>query len=519
LSADRSSSLFASFPISDYLALARYRKWWIILTSIAVAIPAAVVAVRLPSIYRASTVIMIDAPQIPDSYVPSPVTSSAVNHLGEIQELVFSTTSLRKLIIAMNLYADRRQSMGEDALVQYMRRSISVDAVTQSGHNANAFQISYRSKDPVQATQVANQLAGMFIEQNAKIREEQSYGTANFLDSELQRTKGELEQKEAQLREMKTRYVLDLPESKSFHLQALETLRAQLRDSEDRVRSDQQQKVYFQSMMASYAPTVDLDTSTTGSVSTSQLQIQKLETSLGQLRARYGPAYPDVHKLQAQLEELKKRAAEEDADRPRASSQQVPRTVHNPVLESQLAKLDDDIKTQQKLQQDLQPQIEFHMSKLERIPIVEQQMADLMRDYDTVRTHYLAILDKKLSADTANSLEKRQKGERFFVLEPAQTPQKPFGPNRLLIGLAGVIGGLAGGIGLAILREMTDGSVRNEHEAASIAGGPVLVSVPAIFSEKDLRTRLWQGLGALSGTAVAGLALGYIASSVAGRLL
>jgi polysaccharide biosynthesis transport protein len=302
-------------------------------------------------------------------------------------------------------------------------------------------------------------------------------------------------------------------------LQALETLRAQLRDSEDRVRSDQQQKVYFQSMMASYAPTVDLDTSTTGSVSASQLQIQKLETSLGQLRARYGPAYPDVHKLQAQLEELKKRAAEEDADRPRASSQQVPRTVHNPVLESQLAKLDDDIKTQQKLQQDLQPQIEFHMSKLERIPIVEQQMADLMRDYDTVRTHYLAILDKKLSADTANSLEKRQKGERFFVLEPAQTPQKPFAPNRLLIGLAGVIGGLAGGIGLAILREMTDSSVRNEHEAASIAGGPVLVSVPAIFSEKDLRTRLWQGLGALSGTAVAGLALGYIASSVAGRLL
>ncbi len=190
LSADRSSSLFASLPISDYLALARYRKWWIILTSIAVAIPAAVVAVRLPSIYRASTVIMIDAPQIPDSYVPSPVTSSAVTHLGEIQELVFSTTSLRKLIIAMNLYADRRQSMGEDALVQYMRRSISVDAVTQSGHNANAFQISYRSKDPVQATQVANQLAGMFIEQNAKIREEQSYGTANFLDSELQRTKG-----------------------------------------------------------------------------------------------------------------------------------------------------------------------------------------------------------------------------------------------------------------------------------------------------------------------------------------
>jgi hypothetical protein len=193
--------------------------------------------------------------------------------------------------------------------------------------------------------------------------------------------------------------------------------------------------------------------------------------------------------------------------------------VHNPVLESQLAKLDDDIKGQQKLQQDLQPQIEFHMSKLERIPIVEQQMADLMRDYDTVRTHYLAILDKKLSADTAHSLEKGQKGERFFVLEPAQTPKKPFGPNRLLIALAGVVGGLAGGIALAILREMTDSTVRNEHEAASIAGGPVLVSVPAIFSEGDLWIRRWQGLAAVSGTVVAGLVLGYIASSVAGRLL
>ena len=68
--------------------------------------------------------------------------------------------------------------------------------------------------------QVANQLASMFIDENLKVREQQSYGTADFLSSELEKTKKALDEKEQTLSDIKRRNIADLPESKQFHLQA-----------------------------------------------------------------------------------------------------------------------------------------------------------------------------------------------------------------------------------------------------------------------------------------------------------
>ena len=126
------------------------------------------------------------------------------------------------------------------------------------------------------------------------------------------------------------------------------------------------------------------------------------------------------------------------------------------MIDAQLAKLNQEIDEQTKLQGPLQQQIDFHVAKLERVPIFEQQIAGLMRDYDSLRSHYQSLLDKKLSAQMASELETRQKGERFVILDSAPIPDRPFGPNRVLIGLAGLVLGLLGGAALAIAIEMMD---------------------------------------------------------------
>jgi succinoglycan biosynthesis transport protein ExoP len=114
----------------------------------------------------------------------------------------------------------------------------------------------------------------------------------------------------------------------------------------------------------------------------------------------------------------------------------------------------------------------------------------LMRDYDSLRAHYQSLLDKKLSAQMASELEARQKGERFTILDPAPVPYQPFGPNRILISLAGLVVGLFGGIGLAIAAEMMDQSVRSEHEAAHLLGVPVLAGIPQMYTEAEKRFRM-----------------------------
>ena len=84
-------------------------------------------------------------------------------------------------------------------------------------------------------------------------------GTTDFLNSELQDTKKQLEDKEAEMGRIKSTYIMDLPESKQFHLEALTTLRAQLRQSQDRISLRSAAEVVLQAMLSTSKPAVDLD--------------------------------------------------------------------------------------------------------------------------------------------------------------------------------------------------------------------------------------------------------------------
>lgn len=511
-SATRTQEFFAQLQFRDYVEIAKRRKWWIILTSVAMSLTAFVIIWRLPNIYRAETVILVDPQKVPDNYVASTVTSSIADRLSTLQQEVMSPTRLKRLIDNMGLYPEMRGKVGEQEIVARMQKAIAVEVVTQGGRSLSAFRVAYQGRNPVEVAQVANQLAAMFIDENLKSREQQSYGTAEFLDNELEKTKKELEDKEKELGDIKSKYILDLPDSKQYHLEALTTLRAQLRASEDKVERAQQEKLYLQSLATSTAPTVDLD-ATGARTSPYQTQIQKLESTLSELRARYGPSHPDVRKAQAELDDLRKKAAVAQASEPpQQAVAPVKRVIKNPVIEAQLQKLNDTIQSETANQAQLNEQINVHVSKLERVPIFEQKIAGLMRDYDSLQAHYASLNDKKLSADMANNLEDRQKGERFVILDSAQVPDQPTAPNRLLLSLAALFGGIAGGAGLATLREFSDQSVRTEREASTILRKPVLASVPVISNPAEQRKLKLRFAGALVATIVCSLALGFAVS-------
>jgi polysaccharide chain length determinant protein (PEP-CTERM system associated) len=401
-----------------------------------------------------------------------------------------------------------------------LQKSITVEVVDAGGQKLSAFRIGYTGREAAETARVANELAATVISENLKARQQQFLGTADFLDNELQDTKRQLETKEADLGRIKTTFIMDLPESKQFHLEALNNLRNQLRANQDKVNSAQQQKIYLQSLLASSNPVVDLDADGGETSSPEQIQIEKLETQLSTLQARYGAGHPDVRKTRAQLDDLKaKMAAEQKVESPADPPKVVRRTVRNPVVEAEIAKLDQEIDDLTKVQPQLEEQINFHSSKLEQEPIFEERIAGLMRDYDTLRLHYNSLLDKKLSAEMATELDERQKGERFVILDTAEVPLVPAGPNRPLLILVGFLGGLLCGAGLATVAELADQSVRNEREAAQILQKGVLAGIPFVATKRQTRRRRLLIAGALATTVMCSTGLGFVISHFAERLL
>jgi succinoglycan biosynthesis transport protein ExoP len=470
--------------IHRYLDIVRRRRSTIVLVTLGVLCCTMVVAQRLPDTYRSETVILVDAQQVPSTYVPTTVSTPIQERLSTIQQQVMSPTRLKRMIDKLNLFPELKGKVSDDALIQTIQKSTSVEV----GGRLSSFKIAYQGRNAKQASDIANELAATFIEENLKARQQQFVGTAEFLDNELQETKSKLEAREQQLQSMKASYVMDLPESKQFHLEALNTLRTQLEASQDRVRRAQQDKMMLQSMMSTNAPTINLDTGAAGGSTASQ----KLESRLAELRARYGPDFPDVRKAQADLDRLKKKeAAEEGQSSSAAPVDSVLPSAgkRNPVIEAQIQKLNQEIDEQTKLRGPVQQQIDFHVAKLERVPVFEQQIAGLMRDYDSLRAHYQNLLDKKLSAQMASELETHQKGERFIILDPASVPDRPFAPNRIMISIAGLIVGLLAGIGVAVALEMMDQSVRSESEVEHLLSVPVLAEIPQMYTEGQIKTR------------------------------
>jgi polysaccharide biosynthesis transport protein len=484
---------FGDMGLEDYLALVKRRKYWIIFSALAVMITSAVVAWRLPDVYRCQAVILVEPQKVPDNVAHSVVTSGVIERVSRTYQEVTSPASLKRIIDSMDLYADIKKLRGEQEALLVMQNSIKVEPVFAMGTQAaGAFSVTYKGRNPVQTAQVTNQIAARFIEENLKLREESTYGTADFLDAELQKTAQQLQEKENEMAEFRKRYIQDLPETGQFYVQDIENLRMQLHTTEQQITQDQQQKLYLEALASSTAPTVDLDLGAAGSASS---PTEDLQAKLNALRSRYGPNHPDVRKLQAQIDEAKAKQVESPAP---TTATPAAHKGHSPVIEAQLEQLDEDIEKQKKAAAQLQAELNVHLAKMQNAPIYEQKTGGIQREYDALKGRYMSLLGQKMSIETSTALENREKSERFVLLDTAPVPERPYSPNRPLLLTVGIFLGLLVGFGAGLVRELTDSSVRNEREAERILGTPVLSGVPEILSARQQ----WQNAFSLCGLAL-----------------
>jgi len=168
----------------------------------------------------------------------------------------------------------------------------------------------------------------------------------------------------------------------------------------------------------------------------------------------------------AKGQEAKKEAAEAEA-RARLSA-----------LSGQLTAINAELKTRQAEQQKILSQVASVQSRLRHLPMREQEMAEVTRDYEMSKANYKSLQDKIFAADMATEMERRQKSERFTVLDPAQAPEKPISPDRRLFAGLGCLGAVALSIGFWLFADIRKNKFQGEWELPD--GVVVLGRVPPL---------------------------------------
>jgi succinoglycan biosynthesis transport protein ExoP len=460
-------------------------KWPILVGTFALTLLFTVVLAKLPNVYEATTTILVNPQQIPEKYVSPGVNSDPFSRLNTITQQVLSRTRLQEIINKLDLYTERRKSISPEELIEEMRNDITVHVKQGSGPELSTFTLTYRGKKPALVAQVANELATSFIRWNLTSRELQVTGTQDFLSSELEAAKQNLQSQEDKLRQFKMSHLGETPDQTMNNFQALAGLRSALEANADAMNRLDEQRILL-TRLTEPAPTGAGPNVNLTERARLQLEQHQLETTRQQLRERYSDRYPDVVKATLRLEEINAQLQSLPAD---VVVQGSGTRVGESAASVRLELIDREMKRRQNEQDQIQSQIAAYQRKVDAAPFREQQLVELTRNYDVSKQHYQALLDGTFNMGMAADLEQKQKAERFTVLDLAQVPQKPVQPRRsLLIPLSGLVA-----LGLSILgvavKDRLNPAVRTEMELKSLlpTGVRIMGFIPRIEITSDVR--------------------------------
>jgi polysaccharide biosynthesis transport protein len=479
----------------------------------------------LPTVYLSETLILIDSQKIPEKFVSATVASDLEDRIASIRQTLLSSGELKKIIEDFGLYREQRKNHFEEEILDMMRKDINItlESVGASGSSRDkrtaAFRIGYQGPDPQLVMRVANRLTDLYVEQNMKTRESQAAGTSDFLEKQLREAKKRLDELEGTISTFKLQHNGELPQQEQSLSSTLSRLQTELEANRDAINRAQQTRIILESnLMAMEANlsaqsraweqaqhAADQAASPLNADALSRTQPQKkvseiLQDQLEVLRRGYSERHPDVIRVKAEIDKVKR--AEEHRGAADAAAQadtaklagstagaRPAGLVREPAelarmreqiagLRSQIRGSDKELEDRKAEQQRILRDLGTYQSRIERLPVREQEMAGITRDYEISKENYKSLLDKKTAAEMALDMERRQQSERFTVLDRARLPEKPVKPDRPLLYGLGTALALVLGLAVGFSAELRQNVVLGEWELPE--GTPVLARLPNI---------------------------------------
>jgi polysaccharide chain length determinant protein (PEP-CTERM system associated) len=481
--------------MDDYVAMLRRRLKVILLPALLAPLVGFLISFAIPPKYTSQSLVLVEVQKVPEGYVKPVVTEDITGRIATMQQQVLSRKRLQPVIDRLGL-AKRGKSV--DDVVDDIRQNLDIQPVLPTATTTKrkgqsevpGFYVNFTADNPKDAQAVCSELTSMLLEENLKAREQVAQSTTDFLSRQLEDAKRNLDDQDSKMAGFKRQYMGQLPGDEDNNLKILMGLNSQLDANTQSVNRAQQDKAYTESLLAQQLAAWKSSQSAT-SPQTLEQQLASLQSQLITLQSRYTDDHPDVAKTKHDIAEVKRKlneinsAAVQTTD---TSDKGTAEPAEIRQLRLQIHQYSEAISQATRDQKRLQDEIHTYQGRVALSPAVEEQYKALTRDYETAQKFYQDLLAKKSESEMQTDMERRQQGEQMRLLNPANLPDTPSFPNRLLFAGGGLGAGLAIGLGLAMWLEMRDKSIRNEQDVLAALELPMLVSVPWIGSDAGDRS-------------------------------
>ena len=472
--------------LHEYAGIVRRNKWLILGCVTLSAILAWGYCVIAPNYYRSETLIVAEGQKQLENVVQDAGEEKFEQRLFIIQRQIMSRDFLGDIAREFNLYPKEREE-GDEA-VQELSRAVMVERIKTDqagnvlpvGSDIEAFTVSFMHQVPRTAMQVTARIAKKFIDENIKEREYEAEGTLRFLDDELRRIKLELEKKEEQITGFKKSHTGELPQQTDASFRSLDKLDNEINSVNESLQRHSDRLVMLEKAVQEYH-LYGWQNPAFGTASTAPdplfHQLKELRDKLVKLKAEFRDEYPEVLLTKEEIRKVEAELVESygpEAIRP-------DKTPRDPYIQN-LLKLQGDEKSELSLSKQrlaiLHASQKDHEKRVERSPVIEQDLLVLERDYSSMKANYATLLDKRLHARVTENMEKQQKNGKFRILDSASFPRAPSKPNRPRVLVLGFLFGCVLGAGLSVMRERLSPQFRGPEDVDLLAGPQLLAAIP-----------------------------------------
>ncbi|MEH2303962.1 GumC family protein [Nostoc sp.] len=458
------------------------KRRWLVIAAVTASVfgLSALIAIRQKPIYEAEGKLLFSKTDRVSS-LTSP--SAQVGELSSVTQLsspldteaevIRSNPIVEKTITSLNLVGKQGIPLEIDEFLKKIK--------IKSVRGTDILAISYSSSNPKEAADVVNLLMRYYLENNIRINQTQATVAQKFLSKQLPEVEARVVKSEAALRRFKEENrVIALEQEAAKGVDRLADLsdqitqaQANLTDAETRSQLLQRQ-LRLNSQQA-----VD-----TGNLSQSKAvqevltEYQQVQNQLAVEQTRYTDKHPAIANLLAKEAALKKQLETrifENAGREKSvPAQNLGMGELKQTLLAQLVQSDVERSALANRVTVLQNAYALSQRRLSVLPQLQEKQQQLERQLQVARSTYEELLKRSQEVEVVVN----QNVGNARVVSAALLPKKAVSPKiALYLALGGFVGILLG-VGLALMLEAMDQSLKTLEQAQQLLGYPLLGTIP-----------------------------------------
>lgn len=466
------------------------RKWLLILPWTASIVAGMAVAFMLKPVYVSSTTMLLDRGQSMQGPLGGMGGGADVEQQAEImREQVQSSLFLKSVIAATGVKSEgatrawalksaaHYPGLSEDSQIEEFLVDYLQDAVAIRRSKGKVFQVTVEDFDPERARKFADAVASQFVASSKARQLEAVQAQQEFSVEQLQVYKRQLQDAESRLEAAQRSAITSTISGSAVNDRNYPFAQSMLEQAGNDADEQRQSLADLRAQAGTRLRDADLQALTSAAVSAIAAQIASLERQLGSAMLTEGSAGAGSNVRVS----LARKSAELEA----ALTELVPRVLPNASSETRdlamrTRRAQVDLAAKESWRSWLSSQVNAYQNQIVLAPDRQLDISRLQAEVEQARSLYTTFQSQSAAAQIAEAFQNAKVSGRFVILEPANRPMSPSKPNRVMFAvLAFTIGALVG-VGLVLVVEQQDQSVKNADEVEHALGLPVLGAVPRV---------------------------------------